>query len=259
MGCASRGMWRELELGAEQALARDRAGARFLFGRGPRWGGVELAERATAVATALGPSVGAVRWCRQVHGRAVASVAAEPTRPLRGAACVGRCDGLVTADPNLALMVWTADCVPVLIAGGGVVAAVHAGWRGIAAGVVDGAVARLWNEYGVGAGELCVALGPAVGSCHYQVGGEVIDALDRGGGDDRSWAHGDRVDLRALLTTRLAVLGVPTEAVESVGGCTACDRSLSSYRRDGERAGRQWSLIVRTPSEGPPAGLAARS
>jgi len=211
---------------------------------GPRHAGQALEERAAGILAALGPEVRAVRWCRQVHGRLLASLSAGERHPFSGAACVGRCDGLLTAEAAVALVVWTADCVPVLLHGGGVAAAVHAGWRGVAAGIVPAVVGRFAVEYGVPPGDLHAALGPSIGPCHYQVGAEVLAALAGADPGHGEWRHGDRADLRTLLRSQLTAADVPPAAVELVGGCTACDPAQASYRRDGERAGRQLSLAV---------------
>lgn len=170
-------------------------------------------------------------------------MSAEPGGSLLGGCSVGRCDGLVTADVGIGLVVWTADCVPLLIDGGAAVAAIHAGWRGIAAGIVERAVRRLELEYGLPPSAQAVFLGPAVGPDHYQVGGEVVAALERSGVPRSSWlSSGNRVDLRALVAAILRNAGV--DEVVPVGGCTACDPGLASFRRDRETAGRQWSMIA---------------
>jgi hypothetical protein len=174
----------------------------------------------------------------------IASVAAEPDASLHGGCSVGRCDGLVTGDIGVGLAVWTADCVPLLIDGGAAVAAIHAGWRGIAAGIVQRAVRRLELEHGLPPSAQAAFLGPAVGPDHYQVGGEVVAALERSDIPRSSWCSaGDRVDLHALVAAILGHAGVST--IVRVGDCTACDPELASYRRDRENAGRQWSMIVR--------------
>ncbi len=237
-------MWRAGRIGAEDALVCELAGAHLMFGRGPRRGGGSHGHRAACLLDALGDRVAGLRWGEQVHGRAVASLSAEPGRPLSGPTCVGRCDGLVTDEAGLGVLVWTADCVPLLIIGGGVVAAVHAGWRGTAAGIVPAAVRRLEVEYGVEPQQLDAALGPAIGACHYEVGPEVIRALDGCGVAADLWLAGSRVDLRNLVAGQLADAGVDPGRINRVGGCTACDPELASYRRDGAAAGRQWSLAV---------------
>ncbi len=187
-----------------------------------------------------------MRWCKQIHGRLLASLGDEPTDPLSGVACVGRCDGLLTDEVGLGVLVWTADCVPVLLAGDGVVAAVHAGWRGTAAGIVVDCLRRLEVEYGVMPDRVSAWLGPAVSPCHYQVGSEVIGALHEWRVPEGSWLQGDRIDLRAVLRGQLFGAGLAAERIWSSDRCTACDPGLASYRRDGRAAGRQWSLIYRT-------------
>jgi YfiH family protein len=158
---------------------------------------------------------------------------------------------MVTTTPGLALIVWTADCVPVLLTGDGVVAAVHAGWRGCAHDVVQATVTEMERVAGVVPEGLRAALGPAVcGSC-YEVGPEVPEALGRFGLDESRWIDRDRVDLRGFLTARLEHLGLRVGAIESVGGCTVESPALASYRRDGHAAGRQWAMVALTGGEQP--------
>ncbi|MCG6963325.1 MAG: polyphenol oxidase family protein [Acidobacteria bacterium] len=237
-------MWRETQIGPEIALVREVDGARLMFGQGPRHLGAPYGERAANILRALSPVAGGLRWGEQIHGRVIASLSPEPGGTLSGVACVGRCDGLVTDEAGLGVIVWTADCVPLLIAGGDVVAAVHVGWRGAAAGIVPTAVHRLEVEYGVAPQDLLVALGPAVGLCHYEVGPEVVRALEECGVPTNQWCSGGRVDLRRLAAGQLVGAGVEAGRIECVGGCTACEPDLASYRRDGVAAGRQWSLAV---------------
>lgn len=235
--------WRLRRAAAETFVASRVDATLALLGVGPPYSAEPPEARMKALLAAL-PEVRAVRWCEQIHGTAMASIASEPGSPLKGAACVGRGDGLLTDEPGIGLAVWSADCVPALLAGAGVVAAVHAGWRGAAAGLPRAAVRRLVNEYGVDAGDLTAILGPAVGSCHYPVGAEVVAALAATGVARARWQRGDRVDLRAAVAGQLEAAGVPASGIALVGGCTACDPSLASFRRDGEAAGRQVSLIA---------------
>ncbi len=239
--------WERLELASESVLQARLNRTLMLCGLGPPAPLTTPEERMEALLAAL-PDVRAVRWCQQVHGTVTAAVASEPGSPLAGPSCVGRCDGLLSDEPGIALAVWSADCVPVLLAGGGVVVAVHAGWRGAAAGLPGAAVRRLNYEYGVPADVVSAVLGPAIGPCHYPVGADAIDALAVTGGPRQRWLRGNRVDLRAHIAAQLEAAGVAAAAIARVGGCTACDPALASFRRDGAAAGRQFTLVALTPS-----------
>jgi hypothetical protein len=158
---------------------------------------------------------------------------------------VGECDALITGEVGIALTVRTADCLPVAIAGGGVVAIVHAGWRGLAADILGAVLGRLTAEFGVAPGAVTAAIGVGVGPCHYAVGPEVVRGL-AAHGSDAAWHADGHVDLGAWAAGRLRALGVAADRVRVLPGCTACSASYHSYRRDGAAAGRQWSAVVLT-------------
>jgi YfiH family protein len=238
----------EIEIAGERALEYSSGDVRMVFGLGPATGGAAAEDRCLGLLDALEPRVRALRWGRQVHGRAVASIASEPERPLTGAACVGRCDALMTGETGVGLLVWAADCVPILLHGDGVIAAAHSGWRGTAADVVGAVVRRFAVEFGVPADLLEAHLGPAISGPRYEVGPEVIEALEAVGLDADDWRRGDRVDLRLFLGARLRDLGLLPDSVRVIGPCTASTPDLASYRRDGAAAGRQFSLIYREPA-----------
>lgn len=232
--------WSATHLGGDAALVRVVDDAVFAFGLGPPQCELDRRRRMAEVLTSFDGDCRSLTWCRQVHGAGVVAVSGAPA----GATEIGDGDALVTAELGSGVLVWTADCVPVLLAGEGAVAAVHAGWRGCAADVVAEAVAALRRTAGVDT-RLRAAVGPAVcGDC-YRVGSEVIEAL-RPFGDRRLWLRDDRVDLRAFLVARLISLGVPPECIETVGGCTVESPVLASYRRDADAAGRQWALVFLT-------------
>ena len=152
-----------------------------------------------------------------------------------------RADALVTADPGIGLAVRVADCVPVLFADSdaGVVAAAHAGRRGLAAGVlartVD-AMARL------GANAPRAWLGPHVCGRCYEVPADLAAEAVTLLGVRAAWTRWGTpaIDQRAAALDQLAALGV---AVEDVSTCTLEDPGLHSYRRDGDRAGRQVGVV----------------
>ena len=115
---------------------------------------------------------GRIAWLRQVHGDGVVEV----TGPGSVNEPVAEGDAAFTTAEDVYLVVRTADCVPVLLAGPGVVAVVHSGWRGTAADIVGKLVDRLWNGLGVEPSSLVAAVGPAVGPT-YEVGPEVVLGL----------------------------------------------------------------------------------
>ena len=150
----------------------------------------------------------------------------------------GEADGIATARTDLAPFVRTADCLPVAIAGPGAVAMVHAGWRGLAAGVLAEGVAAVRALDGDG--ELQAAIGPGAGPCCYEVSEEVAAALGTTRGPSGT------VDLKAVAAAQLRAAGVAT--VHDVGRCTICDETFFSFRREGERAGRQLGVAWRRAS-----------
>jgi YfiH family protein len=177
---------------------------------------------------------------RQVHGTRVVTAAPAHDPP--------EADAMVTAAPGTTVGVVTADCVPLLLVAPRerVVAAVHAGWRGAAAGIVDRALAHLHDVFGVEPAAVEAAIGPAIGACCYEVGPEVQAAFRQVSGDATATAwsrRGDRdvLDLRGAVRALLTAAGVRN--VTMVGPCTRCSPAYCSYRRDGSSAGRQVSLI----------------
>lgn len=165
----------------------------------------------------------------QVHGATVSWEGA-----------LAEADALVTTRPGSAVAVRIADCVPILVEGPGVVAAIHAGWRGTAADIVRETLRQLRERLGVEPSRLRAAVGPAIGRDCYEVSPEVVEALAAVAPEGVDWRTGRQVDLVALNLGILRSLGVDAEAV---GPCTRCSDQLWSHRRDGAAAGRQVGAI----------------
>jgi polyphenol oxidase len=139
-------------------------------------------------------------------------------------------DGQVVTHPGVAPIALVADCLPVALVTPGAVGVVHAGWRGLAGGVLEEGVRA------VGAGPVAAAIGPGIGPCCYEVGADVHAALG---------TSGATVDLKALACERLRAAGVA--AVHDCGLCTSCDETrFFSHRRDRGLTGRQAGLAWRT-------------
>jgi YfiH family protein len=206
-----------------------------------------------ALAEALSaPSAETVR-ARQVHGRGVV-VLAEPAAWGTDTE-VGEADALVTDRRGRLLAVASADCVPILLAdaGGTWIAAVHAGWRGTVARILD-AVLDVFAERGVAAAGLVAAFGPSIARDRYPVGPDVAAALDtafRGvplPAGARAQGLGDRTLLDVAANNRALLLarGVLPENIREARLCTF-DRAdlFPSYRRDGAGCGRIFTGIVK--------------
>jgi purine-nucleoside/S-methyl-5'-thioadenosine phosphorylase / adenosine deaminase len=184
-------------------------------------------------------------WLRQVHGVEVMRFDRKWTEGEPEA------DAAVTSAPGVVLAVLTADCLPVLFAAkdGREVAAAHAGWRGLAAGVLEATMAKMHTP----PDQVVAWLGPAAGPQHYEVGVEVHDAFVA---DDWGAARaftGTRpghwkVDLYALARRRLEKTGLRAHDIHGGALCTIADRqSFYSHRRD-QRTGRMASLIWMNPA-----------
>jgi YfiH family protein len=178
-------------------------------------------------------------WLNQVHGAAVADLDAAFDTPLTA-------DASVSSAPGTACVIMVADCLPVLFASrdGRRIGAAHAGWRGLAAGVLENTVAAL----GVAPGELSAWLGPAILQPNFEVGADVRDAFlapDPGAVDYfEPNARGRwQADLVGLARHRLRALGI--DDISGGQWCTVADpRRFFSHRRDG-RGGRMAAVIWR--------------
>jgi YfiH family protein len=181
---------------------------------------------------------GRLHLMTQVHGTSVVQA------PFAGRP---EADAAVTRGAGALVGVQTADCLPVLLVlpAERAAAAVHAGWRGTAAGVVRNALGVLLAAGGAPA-DVVAALGPAIGPCCYEVGDDVRDAFGPGGAQylhpgPRGRPH---LDLRAANVGQLLEAGVPAGRVHHVDDCTACRGDLYySYRRDGAGTGRMISFV----------------
>lgn len=166
-------------------------------------------------------------------------------------------DALVTLRPDVALVVRVADCVPLLMADPrtGAVAAVHAGWRGTAAGIAAAAVRRLQREYGCDPADLVAAIGPAIGACCYQVGPEVREAFRQAGHPPAAidgWFTPDegdrwRLDSWAANRDQLIAAGLSPAHVHVARLCTRTHLDqFYSYRAEGSPTGRLLGVIRRS-------------
>lgn len=210
----------------------------------------------------------------QFHSDAILHFETAPTEPARG-------DASATKSAGLLLAVQTADCVPILLVDpkNRAVAAVHAGWRGTLARIVEKAVGRMHMQFGSQPADLMAAIGPAIGGCCYEVGTEVAAAFsgqfpnaaeffdELRTGDEPNplqWLNmmppGHQPPPKKVLLNlpkanrlQLEAAGVPADHIFASDLCTACRRDLLfSYRKEGPESGRMMALVgIRTSEKKP--------
>jgi YfiH family protein len=218
------------------------------------------------VAEGVGIAADRLARVRQVHGSAVVNAA----EALAGAF---EADALISNRPDAAVAVQTADCIPLLLADrrSGAVAAVHAGWRGLASGTAPAAVAALADAFGTEPSEIIAAIGPSIGPCCYEVGDDVRDRFGgatgaavtrwfstRASRSERNPAAPGVVvagrpghwffDGALAARDQLERAGVNPLRIFTSGLCTSSHPSVfCSYRRDGAPAGRMAAVIRSRP------------
>lgn len=193
------------------------------------------------LAEALGVEVDALLRMRQVH-------CADVFEARRGWSVSPEADIAVTTDPALAVSVRSADCVPILLADrrNGAVAAIHAGWKGTAAGAAIVAVRALASRYDTDPLNVVAAVGPSIGPCCYEVGPELASRFSAHA-DAANWFTRDakpHLDLWRATRDQLTRAGIPEQQIHVSGLCTFDHPALfHSYRREGQDAGRLVAAI----------------
>jgi YfiH family protein len=187
----------------------------------------DVARNRAIVARAIGFRCGALVLARQVHGNDVIEVDGDRS------GVVGVADGLVGRHRGPILGILTADCAPVLVEGQTGVAVLHAGWRGLVAGIIERGIDAV-------GGARAAWVGPAVRACCYEVGSEVVEAFAGVGLPVSDERH---VDPAAAAAFALERAGARSVAVAGV--CTRCDDRYFSYRR-ARTTGRQGAFIAIT-------------
>jgi hypothetical protein len=206
--------------------------------------GSSVEENYRRLMEAIGASGRVRRQVHQVHGCGV--ICDEPVKGTEA-------DALVTDDAGTVLSVRIADCVPVLLTGDGgrIVAAVHAGWRGVVSGVVVRTIEAMRERYGLVPGAGVAAIGPCISVANFEVGEEVAEAFVAAGmGEAVSRSHGVKphVDLVGAVMGQLVAAGIEREAIDVTDRCTYRDAAeFFSFRRDGKASGRLAAVIGPRP------------
>ena len=209
-----------------------------------------VAENYRRLGEALGFSAERLVLAHQTHSDLV--------RVVTEADCLGslshrdypECDGLVTNTPGVALVVFTADCTPILLHDPvtGAVGAVHAGWRGTASGIAKNAVKTMVSAFGCKTENICAAIGPNIGACCFETDGDVPEAMISALGDEAKpfvRTKGDKfyLDLKQINALWLRRSGITN--IEISDCCTACRPDLFwSHRVTRGERGSQGAIII---------------
>lgn len=236
LGGVSRGIFASLNLAASRGDEEDKVRENY-----------RLLEEATGIPTHH------MAFTRQVHGADVRVVSHADAHRLF-TDMPYEADGLVTAERGLALICFIADCVPVLLSdeSHGVIAAVHCGWRSSVADILGNAVGKMCA---LGARPECIsaAIGPAISRCCFEVGGEVVAAVQALLGEHCAdlWAAEEGkpgkflLDLKGVNARRLEQLGLRREKIVISPDCTMCQSDVYwSHRKSAGQRGSQAALIV---------------
>ena len=187
---------------------------------------------------------------RQVHSETVRKVGAEEAGAGLYAPHLSDCDALITNEKGLALVIFTADCTPILFWDPvtGCVGAAHAGWRGTALAIAEKTVEAMCREFGAQPENIRAAIGPNIGKCHFETNADVPEAMEKAFGPEADAfiaAKGEKfhVDLKGINAMVLRNAGV--RHVEISDACTCCRPELFwSHRVLGQQRGSQGAVIV---------------
>ena len=195
---------------------------------------------------ALGIPRGRLLNLRQVHGAEVL-IYDQYTRALTYPPPY---DAVITDKKRVALGIWTADCLPILMIDRSkkVIAAVHAGWRGIWRGIIEKTVSEMTKAFGCSPPDIVAGIGPGIGPCCYEVGTDVKSLFQSSHEDHQEFIQEREgrtyLDLSRVAQLELTKAGIPPTNIATIPLCTACRKDLFfSFRRD-KKAGRQLSFIM---------------
>lgn len=209
---------------------------------------LKVARNREILARAIGLDESRIAYPEQVHGLRVTWVTRRDTGDGAAGIVVPReTDGLLCGERGLALSVLTADCAPVAMGypGHGVVAMLHAGWRGTVGDIVGAACGLVERETGARPSEARAVIGPCIGPCCYEVDeGRAMLFVEKYRGEEVAVRCGGgwRLDLKRANILNMKRCGIDEERIHVIDGCTCCETRYYSFRREGT-TGRQGAFV----------------
>lgn len=184
----------------------------------------------------IGVPEGCIVQANQIHSARVEKVDSPGV--------IENCDGLITDTPELYPVIGVADCHAVFLASTNrsAVGILHAGWRGIAGGIIEEGISKLAEECGIPVREIELGIGPGIGECCYEVGTEVASRFPHATISQRD--EGLFLNLREAIRLRAERNGILPDRITVSDHCTSCEEETwFSYRRDDGKTGRMWGII----------------
>ena len=213
---------------------------------------VNLRENYRRFCAAIGGDMSSIVMTNQVHGVAVRGVTRDDIKADLLAPTPFEADGLTTDVPGVTLVIFSADCIPVLFFDPvkQAVGACHAGWRGTAGAIAGETVKAMESSYGCNPGDIRAAIGPGIGKCCFETDADVPEAMEAALGDlarpfmtrtGEKW----HVDLKAINRAVLLAAGVAPEHIDVSADCTCCQHErFWSHRHTGGVRGSQAAAIL---------------
>jgi len=213
----------------------------------------EILKNRKAFSEELGVDSSLWTCADQVHGckSAVITQKERGRGAFSSSSALKQTDALILSEKGLGALIFTADCLPLVLVDfhRRIGAVIHAGWRGIAGGIIPSVLLRMCSELNCRIENILAAAGPAVDSCCYQIDRPVFEAITKAFPETEDAFTPDglehwRLSLEKAVFLQLTSRGISPDRIEGSGHCTACNKNLSSWRREGASSGRIGTFLV---------------
>ncbi len=185
-----------------------------------------------------------IHYLQQIHS--ISSI--EVHDQGKGMTCYPDQDALFTMDPNQGLVIQTADCLPIFLyhPSSSLIGLVHAGWRGVYAGILSEILTTIKNKYQPDLSSMKVSIGPSIRKCCFEVGNDVKDLFQSRYENITGLIDNSHIDLQSVIQFQCRQFHIPDSNMFTSSECTMCHgEKYHSFRRNGKKSGRLYSVIAR--------------